>query len=270
MMVYKEYVTLYLKLIPDDCGWLAMVYQFLVLNVYFLFLSSFLLILTKYGALYAPIGYMSFKIIRERVHWCRQIISVCSDHIQPRIIQRFRINQVQSLLFLMRCNRVYGLLLVAFLVGHVPFSGTMFTYVLTRMDHDEFRLLTMIMVCGQYTMIICFHYSAAILSKTMHSIYKPFMSVLVRHSVGSEQHGPSVQHVRFQLCTAWHVQAFHVKRRYGITYASFGLVSLSAFAKVRQTVVSIQIILQFFVQFLFVYSKFMMNNYKKMHQKQQL
>lgn len=83
---------------------------------------------------------------------------------------------------------------------------------------------------GQITVLIFFHLGAALVTTRLHRPYQLFNSHFVRYKATS-----LVSHVRI----ANNIQAFLVKKQYGISYnmlgMTFGLVSMAAFLKVCAT-----------------------------------
>lgn len=232
------FVHSYLNL--DLVVWFTTAYRLALLTVNFIPFAYFILAFVKFGLLYSPLGYMFKQIIFFRVERCKQLVRTCKTtstrSIGSLAIARFVRFQVATLMWILDSNKLFGSLLVAFLLGHVPLSGTLAMYALFHSGgHTSFRLMASAMVVGEYLAIVYFHYSAALISKSLHTIYAPFMAILARRSCQQLVARFRLKSLRFQLTTALHVQAFHVKRRYGITYASFGLVSLSAFARVSQS-----------------------------------
>lgn len=179
-----------------------------------------LVLFTNTGLVYIPVFIAYFLVLQVRL---RLIMLCLRGRAMGRSMMRVRALTVRSLMFCTTMNRVYGPLLVIFLCGHMPLNETLLTIVFERHLLLSVRILLMLIVLGEYTVLIMLHFLAAKGSKQLHFPYKRMMSVNIR----IRRMNPSTR-----LKLTCHIQAFFVKKCYGFTYACFGLVSFKTLFQV--------------------------------------
>lgn len=171
----------------------------------------------------------------------------------------FRRLQTSTLIIMLHGNRIYGLTILVQIVSLLPSNTTIFMDFLVHSDINGYKWLLTPLLLGQIIIMLAFHWLAALLSNRIHSLYKKLPSSLLLLS----RRKNSIP-IGFAISLLNHYQTFHVRRKYGITYASFGLISMAAFFKVRAFVrwsVNGLIVPCSLLQFVLLYNEVFMYNY---------
>jgi len=136
---------------------------------------------------------------------------------------RLRRDFIAQIVTLQHCNRLSSFL-VAFLVVHAPFNCVVVCSL--ALEHmSPFGMFIMLAwALYEFFCILGIHLMLAKLNERIHRPVKLFMRY-VRYC----KHSKAGQMLR----KAHFIEAFHTRRKYGVTYMTFGRVSMSAYVKVR-------------------------------------
>lgn len=196
--------------------------------------TLFMLLFANIGILYTPLVIGLFTIGQIRVRTCTAMLKRClytptttatTNPMSTLLTMiRVRLIQTQTLIFMLKSELILGNLLLVYLVGHMPVSGTLLTVVAGRPMPILVKAGLMLVVLGESTVIVVFHFLSASISKQLHSPYQMVMSVNRR--VGR-------MHPVARIKMDNHIQAFTAKKRYGISYGGLGMVSYRTMVKVK-------------------------------------
>ena len=84
------------------------------------------------------------------------------------------------------------------------------------------------LIAFQYVAIFGFHLLAAMYTSRMHACV-PLLRLSAARAVDKSKYAPSTRYV---VSLDAYIHKFHVSERYGITYGSFGLMSVKSFLEV--------------------------------------
>lgn len=187
---------------------------------------------------------MIIGIIYRRVQYAQRYLKSNSlSIVRPYQMLSFLKIHRQTLDYVFSFNSVTGQGFVVFLVGNCPMNATIIILLL----HDETANFSKViglgsLALGQILVIFVAHMLFARVSRWLQAPYKMYYSQYIKC--------PSCPlRVRLKLVNGFAV--FHTRKRkslsfYGLTYSVFGMITMFGFGK-----------------FLFIYSKFIMFNYKK-------
>lgn len=204
------------------------VLAFMSMTVCFILFSASCL-LVVIGTTTGCFGVFLSLVLFERIKMIKKnFIRQKIDRFTSFRLSAYRRFNFKTMGMLFELNTFYGPLLLCFLITATPSNSIAFvgiiSYEISIPVHV--RYAGAVIVTAQMSVIIFFHFVAALVSKKIHKPYKLVNSQFVRYQKCS-----SLSHIRI----AYNIQTFLVKKAYGITYnwnrLSFGLVSMFAFFK---------------------------------------
>lgn len=139
-------------------------------------------------------------------------------------LDRFMHTNRESVIRLVEANRFVGKLWYAFLLINYPISCFVIVQVMFLPMSPLLAYGNMMMFAYQLLFILTFHLCIVIINRR---VTKP-NKTLIHLALNRERQINRVNKMRLSL----YLQTFHAKRKYGITYYKFGLVSLGSFTKV--------------------------------------
>lgn len=197
-----------------------------IMNIALILFDNYIFALIHLGSLYTPLAWGMVYTVNVKVQECIHSLRQGSMRNQVRrafLMVRFQRTMLQTVVFILNGNKVFGPMLFMFILGQAPLSSTILVVGLAGRQSLSSKVLFHLLVIGQFQIIIFFHYAAAWISESVHSPYQGFISMNVRLVRVP---------IYWRLKWASHIAAFHTSKRYGITYGSFGLISMFAFYKV--------------------------------------
>lgn len=201
-------------------GLLTFFYMFLMLKQY---LVNIILL-----TLFSYVQFYKLKAIRGL------LLPVLADG-KWKNFARFTQLHTRILVEICEANRLFGYTLLADMLASSPFSAYLFILLLC---FDQSFLVavhhTSILLYG-WMIILAIHLLAAQYTNRIHECAKPLLRLSAHLQSAHRKDKKAKLHlsVRVRLNLAFYVEKFHCKdRRYGFTFAIFGLISLSSFFKV--------------------------------------
>lgn len=157
-----------------------------------------------------------------------QLDSLLSEHrlsISASDLHHFMHFHTQTLLVLVEYNRLFGHLLFSLIVFNCPQN----TYLLMAVLLGQFGAFPVFIllnyVLAQYVFIVLFHFLAGIYCKRIHKCRTQL------YQLNATNEHNSLLSFRVKLGLAFYAEKFNTKRRYGISYGPFGLMSLASFVR---------------------------------------
>lgn len=197
------------------------------MNIFFVALCSafFLSLYIAYTSV-ACVAFCTFFILfrfRERL----RLLSYPYCRLTTYRLLRFVRHNIATLQCIFSLNRLYGPLLLVYLLVVLPPNIMMAIYLMRNRLSYKQSIFLLVIFTGQLTCIFGMHLVAAIFSKKIHSPFKRIMSLNILIKICP---------LRARIHLANSIQTFHVqKKRYGVTYGSgkysFGLVTMMSFTK---------------------------------------
>lgn len=133
-----------------------------------------------------------------------------------RRLLRFVHENVLSLLFVLSSNRIFGKMMATTLAMMMPMNGSMLVIALTNTQMNVYTRSALVLIgTSALVMLQVIHYLVAQFSARLHSPYGRVMSVFLRHSPRWT--------LKERLRIAHNIHAFHVQRKYGLTYGDSNL-----------------------------------------------
>ena len=155
----------------------------------------------------------SKQIIKYRFSKRKQIMKLYLTHY----------HQILSRIF--QSNKVYGMALVVYLLINCPINA--YLLMTTLIGHiPRIQLLAITPFFLQQTIcIFIFHFIATIYTKKLHRPVKNIIHIYI-HCLNPNEI------LMFRLRLSHYIETFHTKKRYGVTYGNYGLVTLAGITKV--------------------------------------
>lgn len=166
-------------------------------------------------------------------------------------IQRFIRNDVRTFEMVFIMNQTFGKIFLAFILVNCPINAYLVMVIMLGKASGFVAFVIITFGIQQVVGIFLIHLGVAYFTKQIHHSGK-----LLIHLIVENQHKVGDFRTKFILGRAIH--RIHTKRRYGITYGGFGLITLKTFVQVRITdgSHSQQIILIFMFSFFFCTANF--------------
>ena len=122
-------------------------------------------------------------------------------------------------------NTSFSNALLVFLIINSPLNGSFVVIILKSGINSTVSILLLMFVIQQFICIFGIHILVASLNEIIHQPVKRMIYLFI-HDRKIEKK------IRLKLIIHNYICAFHTKKRYGVTYGSFGLISMFSFAKV--------------------------------------
>ena len=167
-----------------------------------------------------------------RLRQTNQLLLVGGNRINQLTLSRFARSNTAILLSISAFNPIAGGFILGFVATTLPIN----TYLLVLVFMGSFltstltRALLMMNILTQWIVIFGFHLLAARYSSQMHACAKRLL-YFVSSQLKRTRWGPTLAG-RERIMLALLLEKYHTRKRYGITYGSFGLISFASFAKV--------------------------------------
>lgn len=136
----------------------------------------------------------------------------------------YRKNYIRTLIFILKVNRYYRDIFLMFLLANFPANVMVVIKLLGEFNIITFLVL-LIFFSEQAGAIILLHLAIATFNAQHNNTCKQMISQFVPY----HNRVPS----RYNFKLNMFIQAYYTKKKYGITYGRFGLISLLTFTKVN-------------------------------------
>lgn len=229
-IVINYYIFMKHLLMDFDMSATELALNLLCFHICFLLFVSTFAVVINVGSVLSLYNVTACFIILTRLKIMSKKVSKFDRLVTIRLLYYIH-HQVKTLQFLVEIEKILGFALTIFLAASCPLFATSMSLLLTNEHHlSPILLATMCMlVLGFVFGSIVMHCILAHISGKLHSPYKQILSL------NNRMHKCSLM---ARLRVANSIEAFHVKKRYGVSYhlgtsAPIGLVSMRAFVKVR-------------------------------------
>lgn len=174
------------------------------------------------------------KVIFLKLNQCYAILQKLSSgkkHFRPIAYLYFRSQFSHTLVYFFKVNALYGRTFFAYLLAFVPINVALSVWAIQNEGTLTGQIVLISTSVSVSNLLFVIHLLLAMCSPKLHRPRKQLLSLMAQSSLSHKFKMPKI--TRFRLLHQIYV--LHTKRPYGFTYGSFGLVSLSAFAKVKNT-----------------------------------
>lgn len=205
------------------------------------------------------------QLENAKIHLTHPILSKYMLHYIVRNIRKYYENHTLSLKTTKTINKIYGKLLLIFLLLNTPINAYLIMSMFVKEMSTLTKLFVIVAVLYQFTYIIGLHLLAMNYSKEIHRSSKLLLNtnvLLVQNSLDR----------RNRILISLYIFKIHVKLKYGITYGSICLVTFATFLRVSTTIHTVkrifhqqnkqQNLIKFSFQFIVFYSKSLIISYK--------
>ena len=174
---------------------------------------------------------------------------ICNNKISPidkSPLTSLKLNlfiraHTQTLITIIHGNQFFGILLLSFIIIYIPINS----YMIIRLVMAQFNPIQTFVfsnvIIFQYLFIFGFHLVAASYTSRIHKCRKLLFHWSAK--LGNENNG--IMSIGSKIRLLNYTIKFHCKRRYGILYGRYGLMTLMSFVK-----------------FILIYTQFIMYSYQ--------
>ena len=193
-------------------------------------LESILYFITTFlvAHIFNHVGWNSFTelmIWKIRLWQVEYTINSFIKHHHPPISYVMFIYK-RTLQYVFNINPLYGEVFIVYLATNFPINVLFVMDLIFGVGGELFRLIATFVIISQILIIFLFHFLTANRNSQLNSQSKQILKLPFHHKFNSNN--------KFRLNLF--IQTFHSKRKYGITYGRFGLITLFAFSKVCHTI----------------------------------
>lgn len=160
-----------------------------------------------------------------RFQYCEQLVNSSRKFNLKTAMLNFINIHHETLQFVFSLNKLLGNSLLYFIMANIPFNTTVLMDVFLGQYGTVICIIFGSFAIVQLTMIVFIHLLGAFYAKRIHRPIKGLMSLYVRTN-----HFPNQ---RLRLRVSLYIQSLWTKKTYGISYGTYGFITLFAFAKVR-------------------------------------
>ena len=141
-----------------------------------------------------------------------------------RNFRKFTHYHTKTLLTIFDFNRFIGETVFAFMLTQFPVNTYLLMAVTLRLYGPATTVVFGNFVAMQYVAIVFFHLLSAMYTNKIHQCRKALFAADVRF--------PAKLNLRAHALLMIYIEKFNTKKKYGLTYGCFGLISFASFAKV--------------------------------------
>ena len=132
----------------------------------------------------------------------------------------------KTMQYIFDINPIYGEVFIVYLATNLPISALFVIDIILGVGGLFFRVIVTFMIISQILDIFLIHFLIANRNSQLNFHSKQIQSLPFHYNFNPN--------IKFRLNLF--IQTFHTKKKYGITYGRFGLITLFAFSKVCHTI----------------------------------
>ena len=132
----------------------------------------------------------------------------------------------KTIQYIFDINPIYGETFLVYLVINLPINALFVMNLILGVGSLFFRVTSTLVILSQILAIFLIHFLTANRNSQLNLQIKQIQNLPFHYNFNPN--------IKFRLNLF--IQAFHSKRKYGITYGRFGLITLFAFSKVCHTI----------------------------------
>lgn len=181
---------------------------------------------------FAAFSVFAYKVTKTRLNHARETLNSTPTHSTCHQMNNFIVQHTKTLQFVFYMNRATRSIFLLFILTNLPLNTTTLASISLNLVRSVTMVVFYVWYCMfQMTIIFCVHWLGSKYASHIHQSMPRLISCSLMNLRFVKLTGRRVD-LHSTVKIGNYIQAMHTRKRYGMTYASFGLVTMMSFAKV--------------------------------------